>query len=639
VPGDQGRSPGHRRTARGRGPDDLIRPRITSTPADDDPGISLARDLRGASDEQIVVGDVPQQPTGFQARAALLAELERTDTGISVLHAPTGMRGTGKTQLAAAYAQIKLAEGWRLVAWINAGEFSCLQAGLIEVANCIGLPGSAGRDAIEVIQGLRQVLKTDGYRHLIVFDNAPNPDVLRPYIPADGASRVLITSDRRSLTNLGEDVVVDRFTAEEALIFLTARTGLADISCVRAVAAELEYIPLGLAHAAAVISTQKLACEKYLGRLRSIKISDYPPDGSEGNGLYSTIEAVLLSLDAVRSADENGLCIAILRLMAVLSSSGVRRDLLDAAAESGVLPRRRHRTRWGTSAMDRALTRLVEHSLVTLSRDQRRISVHPFVMRVVRDQLARQERLAAVCRAAAYVLDIRAGKVESSSERAEVRDLLLQINALLGDTGRRAAADDGELAGMLLSLRSWALYHLNELGDSLSQAVALGESLVTDLELNRDRYHLDTLGARNNLAAAYQAAGRLDKAIPLFEATLTRQEQILGHDHPDAMVSRNNLAAAYQAAGRLDEAIPLFEATLTSREQILGHDHPSTATSWNNLGFAYWEAGRTTEAIALFDRTFEARKRLLGAEHPETLTAWNDLNLARQQAARADRRR
>jgi len=173
----------------------------------------------------------------------------------------------------------------------------------------------------------------------------------------------------------------------------------------------------------------------------------------------------------------------------------------------------------------------------------------------------------------------------------------LQINALLGDTGRRAAADDGELAGMLLSLRSWALYHLNELGDSLSQAVALGESLVTDLELNRDRYHLDTLGARNNLAAAYQAAGRLDKAIPLFEATLT------------------------------------------SREQILGHDHPSTATSWNNLGFAYWEAGRTTEAIALFDRTFEARKRLLGAEHPETLTAWNDLNLARQQAARADRRR
>ena len=635
VPGDQGRSRGYLRGARGRRPIDLIRPRITSTPADDAPVISLAGDLRRASDEQIVVGDVPQQPAGFQARAALLAELERIDTGVSVLHAPTGMRGTGKTQLAAAYAQIKLAGGWRLVAWINAEEISSVHAGLVEIANCIGLPGSVGRDAIEVAQELRQVLKTDGHRHLIVFDNAADPDVLRPYIPADGASRVLIISDRRSLTNLGADVVVDRFTAEEALIFLAARTGVTDISVVQAVAAELEYIPLGLAHAAAVISTQKLACETYLERLQSIKISDYPPDDSKGTGPDSAIKAVLLSLDAVRSADKNGLCIAILRLMAVLSSSGVRRDLLDAAAESGVLPGPRHRTRWGTSAMDRALTRLVEHSLVTLSRDKRRISVHPFVMRVVRDQLTRQERLAAVCRTAAYLVDIRAGKVESSSERAEVRDVLLHINALLRNTWRRAAAEDDELAGMLLSLHSWALYHLNELGDSVSQAVVLGESLVTDLELNRGRHHLDTLGARNNLAAAYQAAGRLDKAIPLFEETLASREQILGHDHPDAMASRNNLAAAYQAAGRLDEAIPLFEETLTSREKILGHDHPSTATSWSNLGLAYSEAGWTTEAIALFDRTLEARKHLLAAGHPETLTAWNDLNLARQEAARA----
>ena len=609
--------------------------RITSTRADDDPVISLARDLRGASDERIVVGDVPQQPTDFQARADLLAEVERTDTGVSVLHAPTGTRGTGKTQLAAAYARVKLAEAWRLVAWINAEEISNVQAGLVEIANRIGISGSAGRDAIELAQELSQILKTDGHRHLIVFDNATDLDVLRPYIPTDGASRVLITSDQPSLTDLGEDIVVDRFTAEEATAFLMARTGLTDISGGRAVAAEVEYIPLGLDHAAAVISTQKLACETYLGRLRSIKVSAYPPESPEDTGAESTIKTVLLSLDTIRSADENGLCIAILRLMAVLSRSGVRRDLLDTATESGVLPWRRHRTRWGTSAMDRALTRLAEHSLVSLSRDQRRISVHPFVMRVVRDQLAGQERLAAVYRAAAYVLDKRAGEVESAPERAEVRDILLQINALLGNIGRRVAAEDDEVAGMLFSLRSWQLYLLNELGDNISQAIMVGESLVTDLELNRGPHHFDTLGARNNLAAACQAAGRLNEAIPLFEATLTRREQLLGQDHPDAMVSRNNLAAAYQAAGRLDEAIPLFEATLTRREQILGKDHPSTATSWSNLGSAYCEAGRMTDAIALFDRALEARTRLLGAEHPDTLTAWNDLNLARQQAAQA----
>ena len=70
-----------------------------------------------------------------------------------------------------------------------------------------------------------------------------------------------------------------------------------------------------------------------------------------------------------------------------------------------------------------------------------------------------------------------------------------------------------------------------------------------------------------------------------------RLEQVLGADHPDTLTSRNNLAGAYQSAGRLDEAIALYTRTLTDRERVLGADHPDTLTSRNNLARAYQDGG------------------------------------------------
>ena len=67
-----------------------------------------------------------------------------------------------------------------------------------------------------------------------------------------------------------------------------------------------------------------------------------------------------------------------------------------------------------------------------------------------------------------------------------------------------------------------------------------------------------TLTTRNNLAGAYQAAGRLHEAIPLFEQTLTDHTYILGPHHPDTLNTRNHLANAYLAVGRSEEARKLF---------------------------------------------------------------------------------
>jgi tetratricopeptide (TPR) repeat protein len=111
---------------------------------------------------------------------------------------------------------------------------------------------------------------------------------------------------------------------------------------------------------------------------------------------------------------------------------------------------------------------------------------------------------------------------------------------------------------------------------------------------------------------------------------------ILGPDHPDTLVSRNNLAAAYRAAGRIGEAITLHEQTLDTFERVLGPEHPDTLTSRDNLGLAYWAAGRIGEAITLHEQVLAARERVLGLEHPDTLRSRSNLTGARQAADSAN---
>ena len=72
--------------------------------------------------------------------------------------------------------------------------------------------------------------------------------------------------------------------------------------------------------------------------------------------------------------------------------------------------------------------------------------------------------------------------------------------------------------------------------------------------------------------------GAAEQAIPvLIKARETRKAK-LGPEHPDTLTSMNNLALAYQAAGKLDLALPLFEETLKLTKAKLGPEHPDTLT-------------------------------------------------------------
>jgi tetratricopeptide (TPR) repeat protein len=163
------------------------------------------------------------------------------------------------------------------------------------------------------------------------------------------------------------------------------------------------------------------------------------------------------------------------------------------------------------------------------------------------------------------------------------------------------------------------------LDGAATDAVTILDGVAADYERIRGADHPDTLGARDELAAAYRAAGRFADAVRLYRRTLADRERVLGPHHPGTMTTRQELASAYLAYGRLKDALSCYKRTLADRERVLGPDHLDTIAARGDLGSAYHAAGKMASAVQLFEQTREGFERVLGADHPGTLARRADL--------------
>ncbi|MBA0704362.1 hypothetical protein Golax_016624 [Gossypium laxum] len=97
----------------------------------------------------------------------------------------------------------------------------------------------------------------------------------------------------------------------------------------------------------------------------------------------------------------------------------------------------------------------------------------------------------------------------------------------------------------------------------------------------------------NQMGLASVQLYRIDEAIELFEEARKILEQECGPCHLETLGVYSNLAATYDAIGRVEDAIEILEYILKMREEKLGTANPDVDDEKKRLAELLKEAGRT----------------------------------------------
>ena len=530
----------------------------------------------------------------------------------------TGMRGSGKTQLAAAVATRCEEEGWPLVAWIHAASRKHIIADLYEVALRIGIDAPKNIPLEVIVQRLLdQMHSAEAGDRLFVFDNMENLDDLRDLIPEGAGVRTLVTTTR----HLDRDgpgwlrLAVGAFEREQSISLLCERTGDTHREAADRIAEALGDVPLAITQAAATAQQGGYALSGYLDRLSRHPLEstmsrlegDGYPD-AVGTALLMAYEQVLEQLRTKHPQQER-IAVSLLGALSLLAASGLPTHWL-------------LRLDGDSDAVRDALSFLRSASIVHESSDGDKTIIHRLQGHVYRETyLNDQKKLGQAHSCAATLLSgIDVDRLENVEQRRdETHHLIEQFLSVTSQDYSHSLFSEPQVSSKLAE----TLHDATSLGMS-QLALGLTDSVTRACNaLGPD--HPDTLASRNSLAGAYRDAGRLDKAITLYEQILEDSINVLGTDHPDALTARNNLAGAYRAAGRLDEAITLYEQVFSGRSRVLDPDHRSTLTARDELARAYREAGRFDEAITLKKQILADAMRIMGPDSPGASAARNNL--------------
>jgi tetratricopeptide (TPR) repeat protein len=585
---------------------------------------------------------------------------------------PAAQGGTGKTQLAAEFAQgVRHAGAVEVLVWVTATSRDAILVGFAEAASAVGASdpdAGAAAAASSFVTWLSQTRRP----WAVVLDDLCDPADLEDLGPTGPAGRVVITTRllpaamNQLAVRAGMDAAgrglriapIAGFSPREALDYLSWR--LADYRDQRIEAldlvADLDGLPLGLAQAVAVTNVKGLSCREYRMLL-----------GERGkymaNVLVDGVAAPILStwslaVDCANELAPAGLAWPALALAALLGPGGIPDAVLTSAAACAYITGRPSTGAPADQALVRAaITNLARVGLVSIDAGSqvRTVWTHPSVQTAARAWIpsADFDRVLlagadALVQTWSVLDDGSRGGVHGEAHGEPARSGAIAMDQALGDCaahlraaeapGGSSARPEGEPSVLWRQAAHPVLFRRGrslENSRLFEASITYWQDMVTSCTGLLGPAHASSVAARDHLALAYESEGRSEDAIVAFRAVLADRERIQGRDHPDTVDACGRLAHAYASAGRPTEAVALYQRMVADASDQLGLVHPVIVRARSGLAEAYLEVGRGNDAVTAYARLVADCEKQLGAGHPAALAAREDLAAAYLEIDRA----
>ncbi len=645
----------------------------------------------------VLSGTIPLLAPGFNRRPETGHGLgDALHPGRTVILGPdgalrtlAGREGTGKTQLAAAFAHRLWASGdLDMLAWLDAGSRDGIITGYARTLADIRVAAPAGKPEAAADRLLTWLAETRR-RWLVVLDGLADPADAEGLMPSGPSGQTLVTtliaepSSRSTRPGAamrlaasddaqGLRVAVPAFSQREALQYLSDRLdddpyqsgGAVDL------AGALGGQPVALDLSVAYLLDTGANCRQY-----RLAYEQYSQNWANGFGGDPLAPVWMLAVDRAQQFAPTDLAWPTLKLATVLGRGWIPGAVVTSAAACAYITGRRAVTAEDQAAVRASFGNLERVGLASVEPDDdiRTVRLPAALQSSVRRVIGPAEIRKAVQSAAdALVESWPEGNSSDPSVRARteqaLRDcaaslrrcdepalwaqgchpllarvgqslddarMVVTAHAYWRDLARRCSEAHGVRSPLSLELRE-RLAGAAMAAGLVDEAISVREELASDMDEVAGPTDRQAISSRARLVLTYRMAGRLSEAITLGIRVAADSERVLGSAHAQTTASVRELARAYCDAGRYPESLDVLQLCLARAAEMSGAMHPDTASVRAQLAQALRRAGRAADAIKLYQQTLAQVEKAVGAAHPDALTARGNLAIAYYLAGRND---